>query len=72
MSSGIGGKSDKLERKKIRQWLQKYNTQKPIVVENMFPSKTDDDKDHHFIISFELDKIEKEIASFHDEDKKPK
>ncbi|CAI2360854.1 unnamed protein product [Moneuplotes crassus] len=70
MLTGIGGKAEKLERKKIKDWLLKYNTQKPIIVDHIFPSKSSDDKDLHFLVQFELDRFDHSVVDRSHEEQK--
>lgn len=51
----------KHEKKMRSQWLLKYNTQKTTNFEYMFPSRTPDNKNHHYILKLNIDQIEKQI-----------
>lgn len=49
MSSQIGGKAELKEKRRLKQWMYKFNTQKPISADYMFPVKTAEDKNFHYL-----------------------
>ena len=51
-------RADKRLRK---EWVQKFSTQKTANFENLFPVKTDEDKNKHYILNFDSKNIEKQI-----------
>lgn len=53
MASTFGGNGDRRDKRILRQWLYKLNTQKPMVADYMFPSTTSEDKNSHYLIKFE-------------------
>lgn len=51
----------KAEKRLRKDWLLKYNTQKIANFESLFPAKNHDDKNKHYILKFDIQKIEKQI-----------